>query len=266
MNIPSSDPEFNPFSAPASVETASNAPKLTIPLIGYSTVRRGLQLIYYSIAAMALMVISMLLMGLAGIFMSNSSVSGFEASGMAIFGLFGLTVIGAMLAYLVGICMCCASPNPNEKGLAVSACICFFANIGASVLQQVLAFVSTDETVFILIAIVSNLGSLAGVASTILFCLLLKKIGTNIGSQLLEQASKSALNWFFLLIGVAIVGVVAMIGFAFLGGTGGMRTNAGAGVLIVFGLGFLFLGLGSFFKYLAMIRTGIDELKPPSNA
>ena len=133
------------------------------------------------------------------------------------------------------------------------------------ILSQVLLFAGTVVTAFTWMSIVLVLGRLAAVASAILFSLLLIKIGSNTSSQRLSKAARSALIWFSLLIGFAILGVVVVVVLSRIQSVEAFRAMNQLGIFFISSLVFLFLGLGTLLKYLSMVRIGIDELNPQRN-
>jgi len=261
MNNPESDQNVNPFSAPTVAATVNpDQPKIHVGQ--YSKVRIGLKLMYYSIAAMALLVILMVLLTFTSIGMMSGRGNG---PGMSLFGAMGLMslgMVGAFLASLVGICMCGSCPNPNEKGLAITSIICFFVYVGSTIFGRFILNLVDVETAMMFFGLNRGAGHLASIVGSVTFCLLLKRIGKNISSQKMIKSAHSALIWFGVLIGGGFFGAILMF-------TATVATSRGNGTnptfAIIFVGVFLVVGLGSLFQYLAMLRAGIDELKPDSH-
>lgn len=246
MSNTNPDPDFNPYSAPAVVAEASQ-PQLLIQLEQYRTVRFGLQLIYYSIAAVAILMILLVVstaIGFGGVTLIFTIVS-------------GMGIFVAALVSIVGFCMCAACPNPNEKTLAFSSILCLMINVAGTLLSNLMPVFAVNETLLIFSGVASAVGSIANFAGSILFCLLLKRIGSNISSDSLKRNSQRALIWFLVLIGIIIFFVV---GTSLFGAIGRGWVGAEA-LLVIFGLTLIVSGLITFFKFLSMLRTGIDELK-----
>lgn len=259
------EPDFNPFSAPA-VAAAASPNQPNVQLEQYRTVRLGVQLIYYSIAATALLVILMVVIALVGI--SNPGIRGnMGGTGLSTFGVVGLMafgVVGAMLTSLIGFCMCGACPNPNERTLALASIACFFLYVGSSVLARVLSGISLTQANALTAMSVQLLGGFAGIACLVTFCLLLKQIGRNISSQPMERNSQSAMTWFCVLIGGSFLVAIFVWTYAAASSNNTSRID---GLFGIFYLAFVVIvGLTTLFKYLAMLRTSIDELKPKTNA
>ena len=116
---------------------------------------------------------------------------------------------------------------------------------------------AVNETLLIFSGVASAVGSIANFAGSILFCLLLKRIGSNISSDSLKRNSQRALIWFLVLIGIIIFFVV---GASLFGAIGRGWVGAEA-LLVIFGLTLIVSGLITLFVFLSMLRTGIDELK-----
>ncbi len=252
-------PDVNPFATPK-VTYAGNAEVGAVPLQSYALVRTGLQLIYYSIAAMFLMAIMIVI----GVSVGGAAISSGTSAGpgvlFIVMGLGALGIFGAFLAMLVGFCLALAAPNPNEKPLASISVVCFVLSIGVAIGSGVLEGMGSG---LLLSGSLDVLGNILQCASTIAFCLFLKRVGENILSDSLQRAAKSALIWMGLTYIVMLVGGIAL---AVLGGTAG-SFGASPGdffalALIPFILAIIVLGLGALFTYLAMLRSGINELKP----
>lgn len=259
MSNATPDQDYNPFSAPAVAAKANPNHLPNIHLTQYNVVRIGLQMIYYSIVAIVLLVI--LMIALMTISFQTARGGG---PGLGTFGdiaiVLGFFVAG--IASFIGFCLCAACPNANEKTLALTSIFCFLLYVGASIFGGFPLAITSGLAGVILAASIQIIGGLASIACSITFCLLLKRIGKNISSQLMEKAAHSAMIWFCVLIGSAVV-------FGF--GVGALATANGPDIpgfeLIgfVFAVAFFIVGLGTFFKYLAMLRSGINELKPNKN-
>ena len=264
-NIPTPPaPEFNPFATP-NVASITNAAVDDVPLQKYSLVRNGLQLVYYSIAAIFLMAILIVV----GAFVGFSSIGPGPNGGgppngfgflMIAMGLGALGMFGAFIAMFVGFCLCLATPNSNEKPLATISVICLVLSIGLAMASGVLEEFASSA---LLAAVLSFIGNILQCVSTIAFCMFIRRVGENISSLSLQRSAKSALTWMGLLYGVALIGGVSV---AILGGmssvSGPSTGDLFAIIMIPFGLAMIVLGLGALFTYLAMLRTGINELKP----
>ena len=256
MSTPAPDQDFNPFSAPAvAAKVAPNQPGYHLPQ--YGTVRLGLQLIYYSIAGIALLMILIL---------AITFVGGPFLGGMLGVMASGLLIYSGGIALFIGFCMCGACPNPNEKTLAFTSIFCFLLYFGASIFGEVPLTMSRGAAGAILSAAMQMIGGLAGLASSITFCLLLKRIGKNISSPLMEKSAQSAMIWFSVLVGGVVVFAFGAGAFA-ADNTNGTSIISGSFELFgfLFAVAFFFVGLGTFFKYLAMLRSGIKELNPNRN-
>lgn len=246
-------PNFNPYSAPA-VAVEANPQQPWIQLAQYRTVRLGLQLIYYSIAAMAGFMILLLV---SSIFLG--------AGNLISAVLVGLGFIVAALVSVIGFCMCAACPNPNEKTLAFSSILCLMINVAGTLLSSLLPVFAVNEPLLVFSAVVSIAGSIANFVGSILFCLLLKRIGSNISSDPMKRNAQSALNWFLVLTCFVVLFVAGafFLGTMFAGGgrPGGIEIFIG-----IFALVMIVLGLITFFKFLSMLRTGINELDSSRHA
>lgn len=252
MSNPAPD-QLNPFSAPT-VPAAAPLSQPRVHLAQYGTVRLGLQLIYYSIAAMVGLFVLMLVFTFAGI------ASGEMGLLAAIAGFVGLGIIAAGLASLVGFCMCGACPNPNERTLAFIAIFCFVAYVAAAVLSSITPIIAQTEAGSFVSMLISAIGNIASIVCTIMFCLLLKRVGKNISSQSLERKSQNALISFLVFLGFCCLGIAGMFAIGTFSGQGmpiGLEFYAG-----MFGLIMAALGLITLFYFLAMLRTGINELRP----
>ena len=189
--------EANPFASPT-VATAANIPSEKTHLQQYSTVRTGLQLTYYSIAAIA---VALILVVAVSVFNFNGQAE----LGTMFFGtmaLFTLIVFVAGAASLVGFCMCAASPHPKERQLAFISIAGFICYIAASIASAVMEGGGFPGMVQIL----SLAGTIANVVSTITFCLLLKRIGKNISKPKMAKAAHSAMLWYISLLAIGIIG------------------------------------------------------------
>lgn len=264
-------PQSNPFAAP-SVAAAESVHPLTAegmpPLAQYSVVRTGLRLIYYSIATVAGLFVVMMVLGFA------LSVSGGGASmgGGSLFFLAGIVSLVAMLVMLVGFCMTIACPQSDEKPRAVISVLSFFLAFGISMVGNLfwvrLASPSNMAVASLAVSLCSNLLYLV---SSVLFCLLLKRIGRNISSRRLERNARSMLVWYGILFVVFIVagGLMSFTAFTSMGPSGGRSSSFARNsqlLGVVGGLAILVVALVVLFKYLAMLRAGIDELAVKSRA
>ena len=251
-------PEFNPYSTPA-VDTSQNIPFSEMQLGQYATVRTGLKLIYYSIAAVAIIAIVITFIGLASAgFMAQSVNAGVGAAELGFAGVLfagGTGILIAGITSIIGFCMCATCPNPNEKTLAIVSIVAFFISFGVSILSGILEAAGAGLSAIVALPIVSNI---AQIVFMVTFCLLLKRIGSNISSAPLERRSKSALVWFGLLVSTMVVGFIAMVVILPFAPD---RDVFAIGAVIP-GLAIIVLGLGTLFQSLAMLRLGIVELTP----
>lgn len=260
------DPQFNPFATPGVAVAPSGIASTSLPLQRYSLVRIGLQMVYYSIAAMFLMLILIVAVSLFGFSMLRAGPGGGPPPGLGLMGLgMGLGVLGVIAAFitmLVGFCLCIATPNSNEKPLAIISVVCFFLSFGLGFVGGIFDGPGTET----MSAIFTMVGNISSCASSVVFCMFLKRVGQNITSEVLRKSAHSALIWISLTFVVAIFGGGLL---AILGGTGAFSINRNSEDLLAiigipFGLAMIVLGLGTLFSYLAMLRTGINELKPRS--
>ncbi|QEG24195.1 hypothetical protein [Mariniblastus fucicola] len=261
MSEPLPEKDFNPFATPAIATPADNFQPV-IDLARYSTVRIGLQLIYYSVAALALMVISLVVLSFVVGGMQTSGPGGPPPVAIITILILGLGFVIPSVTALVGFCMCAACPHPNEKSLAVMSIIAFFLNFAAAFLGGLAA---GGINVGALSTLISLIGNMAGIACLVFFCLLLKRIGKNIGSELMQKNSKSTLGWFitFIVVGIGGSFAVGVLAYAF----ASSRGLSGFSMLAIpLATGMLVLSLGTFFKFLSMLRSSIKELSPRTNA
>ena len=245
----------NPFASPGVATTSEQfAAAVGYSLQQYATVRTGLKMIYYSIATLAAIVI----LGIIFSFIGVSNGPEMVAARLVVMAV-GIAALVAMLMLIVGFCMTLGTPRSDEKTLAIISVVCFFVSIGLFLLSTFL--LGGMGAVFL------SLGTnLLNVVSTILFCLFLKRVGRNISSSRLEKSARSTLVWYGIFFVVCIVGAAMMwLSFASVSPS----PNAGRGVPstltwlpLIFGLVMVVVALTTLFKYLAMLRTGIDELAP----
>lgn len=253
------DNRSNPY-APPRVSPAS-APAISagdISLGQYKTVRSGLQMIYYSIGVIA----GVCVVFLATAFIFAIATDGPAASGFReIFFATGLVCIVTVFVSIVGLCMTLTSPRSDEKFLATTSNVCFFL----SILGGGISFGMTGrgESAGMLLMLIATV---AATASPIFFCLLLKRIGRNISNSRMQKSARSTLVWHGILFGVCIVAWVAVL-FLF--------ANRGSSFISISLINLLSLGayvvilgvaLTTLFKYLAMLRSGISELKAPQSS
>ena len=256
-------PEFNPYSTPA-VDTSQNIPFSEMQLGQYATVRTGLKLIYYSIAAVAIIAIVITFVGLASAgFMAQSVNAGVGAAELGFAGVLfagGTGIFIAGITSIIGFCMCATCPNPNEKTLAIVSIVAFFISFGVSILSGILEAAGAGLSTIVALPIVALpiVSNIAQIVFMVTFCLLLKRIGSNISSAPLERRSKSALVWFGLLVSTMVVGFIAMVVILPFAPD---RDVFAIGAVIP-GLAIIVLGLGTLFQSLAMLRLGIVELTP----
>ena len=245
---------YNPYSAPA-VAGSQIVNDKGIDLNRYATVRSGLQLIYYSVAAIAGFTIFFMVFGLFG----ATSVTPGNANSTSPFLLIlpmlilGLAFLVAALAMFIGFCMCAACPMPDEKTRA-------YLTIGAFVLSFLVSFgVGFIQSLHPGISIMLSLVAQIPIAiSTTAFCLLLMRIGKNILSDNLKRQSARSLGWLALTMGTFLTGFLALAVNSNLGN----YLNFSLISVIPWTIAMVVLSLGTFFQFLHMIRTGIIELKP----
>lgn len=258
MSKLSEQPDFNPFATPSVVPDVNLAPS-NIDLGHYASVRTGLQFIYYSAASLVLLFILVLIMfGLIAMYSVGQNPAGnsaMDTTAVIAALLFCVGVLGATVATLIGLCMCVASPNPNEMGFAITSVLSIFVYVGVAVLSAI--FAGSGISSFA----VSLLGTVACIVGTIAFCLLLKRIGANISSERLSKSAHAFMVWFILFIAVFFVGVIALIAGSVQGGMAGFTMFA-----IPFSLAVIVLGFGNLVQFLSMLKNGIHELKPRANA
>ena len=260
--------QANPFAAP-SVAAAESvhlmAAEMLQPLAQYSSVRRGLQLIYYSIATVASLIVVSMLIGFAA---SASGVSPAPFWFGSVLMFFGVAIIIAMLVMVVGFCMTIACPRPDEKPRAILSVVCFFLGFGISMVGNIVVMRTMSAPVASLV--MSLVTNILYVASSVLFCLLLKRIGRNVSSNRLEQSARSLLMWYGILFVVVLVGgsLVSFVSFNSIraSGAGGVSSSVAPLIGILGGLGMLAISLVVLFKYLAMLRAGINALDAKRHA
>ena len=174
----------NPFASPTSHPLRNT---VEVPLSKYSIVRIGLQIIYYSIvtltAVIALMFLSAMLFESA-----RGDPAALKYRQVFFISIFISQLV--MLVMIVGFCLVLGSPRSDEKSFAIASVVCFFLSIGGVVGNM---FITRDGGEP---GILLPIGScLLITASAIEFCLLLKRIGRNISSSILEQSARSMLFW-----------------------------------------------------------------------
>jgi len=246
------EPVTNPFAAP-SVDAISGTLPVDLPLHKYSTVRTGLNLIYYSVAAAAILFILMIPLAFVAV---DSGGSGLPT---ALIGIAFLAVaFGIVLAIVVGACLCLACPNRNEKRFAIASVVLLFFCLGVTLLGGIFlrSFTPTAHVTFFLLRVASQIASIAGMFT---FCLMLKRIGQNISSQRLQKSTQVTMAWLGILICVGVVGFGILM-FLVAGSSGTQGVGSLRMLMIPFSLAMLVLTLGSLFLYLAMLRNGINEL------
>jgi hypothetical protein len=244
-------PQTNPYSTPA--VTPQVVHRETTVLEQYSLVRRGFQLIYYSVAAIAGIVVLMVIVGLLSGAMSPRTVVPSSVTVGAL-ALMGFSFFAAGLVMLVGFLMCAACPNPNEKTKALVSIVSFFLALILGIASGVL---EDFQPVPAMICEWSS--SLLNVVSTVAFCLFAKQIGTNVSSMELQKCSDSALRWYGALI---VGGMLFVLVAALIAASGFQMADSSFMIVLPLGGILLVLALGTFFKFLSMIRSGIIELKP----
>ena len=147
--------------------------------------------------------------------------------------------------------MTLASPQPDEKPLAIGSVACFILSIGGT-------FVGTGLNWFVgggnaEVFLYTAAGILSNI-STICFCLLLRRIGRNISSSSLEKAAYSMLVWYEIFFAICIGAGVAVAMSSFQSAALWLWVSSSIAIVIV--------ALIILLKYLAMLRSGITELKP----
>ena len=264
MSTPAPDQDFNPFSAPAvAAKVAPNQPGYHLPQ--YSIVRLGLQLIYYSFVGIALLMILIVAVTFVSFQIAAPGRGPMWGGMFGVMTMMGLGIFAAGIVSFTGFCMCGACPNPNEKTLAFTSIFCFLLYFGASIFGEVPLTMSRGAAGAILSAALQIIGGLASIACSITFCLLLKRIGKNISSRSMERSAQSAMIWFCILIAGTVVFAFGAGVFAAVNANGANPPTGFELGGILFALGFFIVGLGTFFKYLAMLRSGIKELNPNRN-
>ena len=249
-NLPS-EPEFNPFAAPAIAPTANGAlPELRLKQ--YATVRLGLQLIHYAVTAIATVIVLVFLFSFMGPVVSRYLP---RQVFMTVAVLFPLGILAAIIVSLVGFCLCTACPNPNEKWLARTMIVCTLICFGASICEIYFGSRYPDPNYVTENRVPLLIACLAIIAAMFMFCFLLKQIGMNISSEAMQKNAHITLVWFGLLIAVSI-GIILASATEI-----APRFNWPS---LVFGLILLTvaLTLGTLFQFLSLVRNGIHELRP----
>ena len=212
-------------------------------------------MIYYSIATLAVVVILSTVFAFIGV--SNGPEAMAVQAGFRL--LLGLLLRIAMLALIVGFCMTLATPRSDEKSLAIISVVCFILSIGIVFLG--FFFVGGAGSPFLSLGM-----NLLNVVSAILFCLFLKRVGRNISSLRLEKSARSMLVWYGIFFVVCIVGAAMMwLSFASVSPSPNAGRGASSALRLlpaIFGIVMVGVALTTLFKYLAMLRAGIDELRP----
>ena len=224
-----------------------------ISLSQYKTVRLGLQLIYNSIGVIAGVFLLTIASGisLTLVFGRRGGTIPTEIA----FAASGVICLIAILAMIVGFCMMLASPNRSERTLAIFAVACGLLSIGGTLADSILAWVGfipawtgrVDAG-----AAIPLLAIVLGSVSAVCFCLLLRRIGQNISSSLLQKNARFMLVGICIFYSVGIVGVAVMLG----------PSSFGRFFAVVIAA----VALITFFLFLATVKTAINELKPQQSS
>jgi hypothetical protein len=167
---------------------------------GWLTVRKGVRMIYVSIAVIFVGAIGMAC--LAGAMSSGRHGGGPDATAGILVLIPALVILGAAIAIIVGQFMCCAVPEETgAKNFAMIAAICIIINIICSVAAVALPPIQA-------------LGSLASLTGNILFILFLRKVALYLGNQ---ELASSAMGFLVFLIVVVVVAVLISVGAAMSG-------------------------------------------------
>ena len=258
----SEDDQANPFASPKTATASKPADHPKIPLEHYAKVRLGLQIVYNSIGILA--GVFVLTSASAVFLVFTVSSTGGSALRTLFFSCIGLICLIAMLALIAGFCMTLASPRRDEKTFAITSVVCFFLAIAGAFAGTLLAWAAGIG----LGALLSLTASVLSNVSAISFCLLLKRIGRNIASFRLQVSARSMLVWYGIFFTIGVTGLIVMLLSSFqLRRATGPQNSSSEIVFIdwfgtVFGFAIFIVALVNLFKYLAMLRTGINELKP----
>lgn len=249
----------NPYASPGYIKMPAK-PKPGLhggaPLARYQTVRRGLQFIYYAIVTSILFFIALIGVGTVSAFVAFGEIGVLAKLGV-------LGVVGLFLAcgfcVVTGFFMCLWAPEPNEKSksltfVALHVLSFLISLIGALTMGVMVNAEPTIITARLILNLVTNLMVFA---ANIFFILFIMQIGKNIKSAALVGSAKSAMKWLIaIVVGmvllIASTSVALMLGPANVDGT--FLLTAGASIVL------LIVGLGAFFKIMAMIRAGITHL------
>ena len=262
--------QANPFVSPTSMAVAEpdHATEMTQPLAQYSRVRRGLQLIYYSIATLAGMFVLMLLVILVLKATKEPGAPRDPVAANAFSGittLCGIVSLVAMVVMVVGFCMTSACPRLGERLRAIISVVCFFLSFSIWIAGNIFLMdrLSPPDSaaVSLFLALIAFILSCA---SMVLFCLLLERIGRNISNSRLEKIARALLAWYGILLIVVLVGggMMSLDVFNNVRTNGTILLSDNAQFLLgsVWGLTTFVIALTVLFKYLAMLRIGIEEL------
>ena len=263
--------QANPFAFPASMAVAESDPaaEMKPPLAQYSKVRRSLQLIYYSIATLAGMLVLLLLVVFVLIAIGEPEGPSDSVAASAFRGftnLCGIVSLIAIVVMLVGFCMTIACPRPDERLRAISSVVCFFLSasilIAGNIFMMDQLYPPDSATAYLFLSFVACILSFA---SAFLFCMLLERIGRNISSSRLEKIAGSLLVWYVILLIVVLVGG-GIMSFDVFNNDRANRTNLlsdNAQLLLgpVWVLATFGIALTVLLKSLAMLTIGIEELE-----
>ena len=263
--------QANPFASPASMAVAESDPaaEMMPPLAQYSKVRRSLELIYYSIATLAGMLVLLLLVVFVLIAIGAPKGPSDSVAASAFRGftnLCGIVSLIAIMVMLVGFCMTSACPRPDERLRAISSVVCFFLSVSILIAGNIFMmdqlYPPDSATAYLFLSLVACILSFA---SAFLFCMLLERIGRNISSSRLEKIARSLLVWYVILLIVVLVGG-GIMSFDVFNNDRANRTNLlsdNAQLLLgpVWVLATFGIALTVLLKSLAMLTIGIEELE-----
>jgi len=258
-------PEDNPYQAPAPSVTRERSSD-PYGLGAYRSVRTGLQMIYYGLTILLIGALLFVVSSVALGFSLGANTTGMrnEMPGILMI-LFGLFIVVCALVILVGFLICLTSPESNEKSKIGIALGC---QVGGFILSFVGGYFSAttaqsgDLSSAVGIQLVCSLGGqILGILGSVFFILFCKQVAMNIGGYRFQDASKSALTWLFITVGMLVFYFVALlvVGSA-AAGSGSREAAAAVGFVGLLGLPLLVFGIISLVKQLIMLRTGVEEL------
>lgn len=170
----------------------------------WKQVRSGLALLYYSVIAVLLSGILMLVTAATfGAILGGRKGGDPPAEFMAIFLLFGLVVLGAGIAMLIGYGRCAnVPPESGARGFALGSIVCLVANVLLSMLSGATK-----------IEALNAFGSCIAIVGWVLFILFIRTSATFLGNDELAASAKRflVLGGVFLASSFAL-GLLAAVG------------------------------------------------------